>query len=324
MNPDKLSNTLFEKGFISATQLESVNDYRSKTIFSVRKEIFFLLFSSIMLFTSGAGIVIYKNIDTIGHVAILSLILIVTLGCYYYSFKHAPGFSKLEVPSQKPLYDYLVLAANLLTGIFIAYLQYQYSVFGTHYDLAIIVPTLIYFFSAYYFDHKGALSLAITGLCAFIGFTASPTGLLRTNFSTAGLGYSAIITAVAFVLWSKFAEREGLKKHFNFTYENFALHIFSIACISLMAESIWIPPFLILAAGTFYFITLAYQKKSAYFFVFAFVYGYSGLTMALGRIIFSWEMNLFLVYLSPFYFVGAILLFIKCLKDLKKRKHESI
>jgi hypothetical protein len=117
----------------------------------------------------------------------------VTLVCYYFSFKNSSGFRREET-SLKPIYDYLILAAILLTCIFIGYLQFQYTTFGTHYGLATLIPTAIgLFFCAYYFDNKSILSIAITGLAAYIGLSVSPQSLINNDFhETATLSYSAI------------------------------------------------------------------------------------------------------------------------------------
>jgi heme/copper-type cytochrome/quinol oxidase subunit 2 len=84
---------------------------------------------------------IYKNIDSIGHIAILSILLIVIAVCFYYCFKNSKGFQKTETTFENPVLEYLVLAANILTCIFIGYLQFQYKPFGTHYGLATLIPT---------------------------------------------------------------------------------------------------------------------------------------------------------------------------------------
>jgi hypothetical protein len=73
---------LFEKKFITEEQFNQIKDYRSLGIFSLNAELKMFLYLSVLLFTSGIGILIYENIDTIGHVAILSLLLIVTVVCF--------------------------------------------------------------------------------------------------------------------------------------------------------------------------------------------------------------------------------------------------
>jgi hypothetical protein len=64
---------------------------------------------------------------------------------------------------------------------FVGYLQFQYAVFGTQYGLTIF-PTAIAFFCAYYFDNKSVLSIATTGLAAYIGLSVSPQTLLHNDF----------------------------------------------------------------------------------------------------------------------------------------------
>ena len=89
-------------------------------------ELKLFLYLSVLLFTSGIGILIYQNIDTIGHIAILSLLLIVTAICFYFCFKKSVGFSYQETQFKNSVFDYLILAAVLLSIIFIGYLQFQY------------------------------------------------------------------------------------------------------------------------------------------------------------------------------------------------------
>jgi hypothetical protein len=120
---------------------------------------------------------IYQNIDTIGHVAILTILLILTLFVIILALRIQADFVEKKL---NPIYDYLIQAI-LLTCIFIGYLQFQYTTFGTHYGLATLIPTGIGLFCAYYFDNKSILSIAITGLAAYIGLSVSPQALLNND-----------------------------------------------------------------------------------------------------------------------------------------------
>jgi hypothetical protein len=106
----------------------------------------------------------------------------VTIVCYYFGFKNANGFHRGETSFENPIYDYIILAALLLGCIFMGYLQFQYAAFlFLRYGLTLI-PTAIGLFCAYYFDHKGILSIAITGLAAYVGLSVSPQSLLQNDF----------------------------------------------------------------------------------------------------------------------------------------------
>lgn len=321
--PDKKPAKLFEKGLITEQQFSDLKEREALGIYSLQNEIRIFLFLSVMLFTSGVGIFIYKNIATIGHMSILAIILVVTLICFYYSLKHAKGFSREQVVSEKPLYDYLVLTANILTGIFIAYLQYQYNVFGTRYGLATLVPTILYFISAYYFDHKGVLSLAVSGLFATVGFSTSPDSIMNFEFSNDSvLGFSVLGIGIALILWTIYASRENLKKHFNATYLNFAFHlicIVSIANLTIHISLEWFVFLIVSVATIIYFIRMAYREASTNYIVFSLAYSFIIFNILLAKFIFSRDLYEIITYLSPLYLIGSILFFIKCLKDFKTK-----
>jgi Predicted membrane protein (DUF2157) len=213
---EKATQTLFEKELISEEEFIQIKTYRKLGIFSLHNELRGLLYLSVTLFTSGIGILIYQNIDTIGHQVLLGLLFLTIVVCYYFCFKNAPKFEKLQTEFKNSMYDYLLLLATILTCTFNGYLQFKYQTFGNQYGLATLIPTIISFACAYYFDNKSILSIAITGLAAYIGLTVNPQALLENEtFNTNSLGFSAILLGVALVVWSIFCEKIDLKKHFG-------------------------------------------------------------------------------------------------------------
>ena len=112
---EQATQTLFDQNQISNNQFEAIKAYRSLNIFSLHNELKFLIYVSMLMFTSGIGILIYQNIDTIGNTAILGLLLLVTTICFYFCFKNHPGFKKEATQFPNPLYDYLVLTAVILS-----------------------------------------------------------------------------------------------------------------------------------------------------------------------------------------------------------------
>ena len=323
---DQATQSLLDKNLITENQYQEIKAYRNLNIFSLNAELKLFLYLSVLLFTSGIGILIYENIDTIGHIAILSILLIVIAVCFYYCFKNSKGFQKTETVFESPFLEYLVLAANILTCIFIGYLQFQYKPFGTNYDLATLIPTLISFFCAYYFDNKSVLTIAITGLAAYIGLSVTPQDLLHNDFySNQTLSYSAIILGGLLILWTIYSSRTNLKTHFNFIYLTFALHLISIASISNLTDSdydgIWMLFGLVLAASSYYFYKVSHETKAMSLYVFMIIYAYIGLNIFFFRILdlvdFSGIWELF-VFMLPVYFIGSIVLFIKLIKNFHK------
>ncbi|TDE05504.1 DUF2157 domain-containing protein [Flavobacterium hiemivividum] len=324
---EQATQTLFEKKLITDTQFKQVKAYRNLEIFSLNTELKLFLYLSVLFFTTGIGILIYQNIDTIGHIAILSFLLVVAIICYYFSFKNSNGFQKGETSFENPIFDNLILAAVLLTCIFIGYLQYQYNAFGTHYGLATLVPTVIGLFCAYYFDNKSILSIAITGLAAYIGLTVSPQSLLNNNFYTTNtLSYSGIALGVVLVLWSIYSKQIALKKHFTLVYLTFGLHLISISCVNNLFEPHWFVFAVILAAALYYFYISSYKVKSVSLFVFTIIYAYIGVNIILFKAIALLNIDEFLIsffFFVPFYFIISIILFIRLIKKFNKNSNDD-
>jgi hypothetical protein len=324
---ENATNRLFEKNLIPEEQFKEITVHRDLNIFSLHSELKFSLYLSVLLFTSGIGILIYENIDTSGHIAILSLLLIVTTICFYFSFKNTIGFKKQETNFENPLFDYLILTAVLLSCIFIGYLQFQYTAFGTHYGLATLIPTAIGLFCAYYFDNKSILSIAITGLAAYIGLSVSPQSLLNNSFyETTTLSYSAIGLGVILVLWSIYSNKIALKTHFTLIYLTFALHLISISCINNLFNPYWGIFGFLLLASSYYFYKSSYEVKSVSLFVFTIIYAYVGINIFIFKLIDIANISDFLIpllYLAPFYFIGSIILFIRLIKKFNKNSNDD-
>jgi hypothetical protein len=324
---ENATNRLFEKNLINKEQMDQIAAYRHLNIFSLHGELKLLLYLSVLLFTSGIGILIYENIDSIGHIAILTLLLVVTVICFYFSFKKASRFQKQQTSFENPLFDYLILAAVLLSCIFIGYLQFQYTAFGTHFGLATLIPTAIGFFCAYYFDNKSILSIAITGLAAYIGLSVSPQALLNNDFyQTESLSYSAIGLGLLLVVLSIYSAKIDLKKHFNLVFLTFALHLISISLINNLFEPYWGIFITLLAASSYYFYKTSYHTTSVSLFVFTVLYASFGLNFLLFKIIELLDISDLMVpffFLVPFYFIGSIILFIRLIKKFNKNNYDD-
>lgn len=324
---EQATQTLFDKNHISEEQFEAIKPYRAMNLFSVHNELKFLLYLSMLLFTSGIGILIYQNIDTIGHTVLLGLLLIVTLICFYFCFKNHEGFKKVEVPFPNPLYDFLVITAVLLSCSFVGYLQFQYEAFGTHYGLATLIPTVISLFCGYYFDNKSVLSIGITGMAAYLGLSVDPKHYFDNEmFNNTTLSYIGLGFGLALLLWALYANKINFKKHFSLVYLMFSIHLIGIACIVNLCEDFWFPFGFILGITSYYFYNLSFQFKSVSLFIFTILYGYFGANIFLVRVLDSLHVTDFFsifFFITPFYFIFSILGFIKLIKNFKKNTSDD-
>ena len=172
---------LFRQQVITREELEKVKAFTQQEPVCVHWDLRSILYAGILLFVSGLSIVIYENIDTIGHDAIILFIAVSFSACFFYCFKNSPGYSNKKAASHNAWFDYILLLGCLLLLLFIGYIQFRYQVFGNRWGLATFIPMVLLFLAAYYFDNLGVLSLTITNLAAWIGITVTPAEILNEN-----------------------------------------------------------------------------------------------------------------------------------------------
>ncbi|SDJ32918.1 Predicted membrane protein [Flavobacterium noncentrifugens] len=322
----QIAQQLLDENLISEKEFVDVKAYESLKIFSLHNELLFLLYLAVLLFTTGAGILIYDNIDTIGHTVIMALLLIATGVSFYFSFKNSTGFSRNETDFENPVFNYLVLAATLLSGIFIGYFEFQYQVLGSAF--VALLTAFVGFASAYYFDNRSALSIGITGLSAAIGISATPQALMHGEFyDNPALFYYGIALGILLLLWTEYSEKTDFKKHFSMVFLTFALHLICICCLTGMADYYWPLYALFLSASVVYFYWKSHKIQAVSIFIFVLLYGYIGLNIVLFKMLQAADSSAFFEFLlifSPIYFIGSIFLFIRSIKQFNRKKYKSL
>ncbi len=323
-----LLQKLHQKEFLNDKDLEKITIYQKKDIFSLRSELLLMIYFSILLFTSGIGVIIYNNIDSIGHLAILSVNFILMLACFYFSFKKAKGYDNDEVLFENPRYDYLVSTGSLLASIFLGYINFQYKIFDDSYAYVSLISAILCFAVAYYFDNRIALSMAITSLATFIGISITPKSLFQNEvYSNLELTYSGLILGIFLLIWMEYSLKHKIKAHFHFVYATFALHLLGVCILAgLLSEHWWvfIP---ILIGFVYYFYRFSYRVLATSIFAFMLLYGYFGVNILGGRILsfihFEFIYQL-LTMIAPFYVVASIYLFIRLVKQFNAKKNASV
>ena len=322
---DQLFEELHAAGILSEASLQKVKARDARRLISVHWEIKTLMYLAVLLLSGGLGILIYKNIDSIGHNVILFFLVLLCAGCYYYCFKYKRPFSLSRVASPNTLFDYLLLLACLTFISFVAYLQYQYVFFGNRYGLASFIPMVVLFLSAYYFDNIGILSLGITNLAAWLGITVTPLEILKDNdFNNTTIILTGLLLGAFLIATALFSERNDFKKHFQFTYTNFGMHILFICCIAAMFhfENVYLLWFLLLGGIAYYFYTRALSERSFYIMLVTALYAYIGIGYVVVRILSMMNsLTVGAVYLGLIYFIasgiGLVLFLIKANKKIK-------
>lgn len=323
-----LFERLNKEGLISDASFEKIKQRENARLFSVHWELKTILYLGILLLTGGLSILIYKNIDTIGHQVILAAIGLLCIGCFVYCERKKLPFAATKAPAPNSFFDYVLLLGCLTLLTFITYLQVQYTAFGNAYGLATFIPMVILFFCAYYFDHLGILSMAITNLAAWMGVAITPLNIFKANnFADAEIIFAGLLLGVILNIAAVFSERRKIKAHFCFTYTNFGMNIIFIACLAGMFHFdrfylLWLLP---LAAIVLYFYKKAFATSSFYFMLMLTIYGYIGISYVIMRGLMAGD-SMGVVYLGLLYFIfsglGIIVFLVTMNKKLKH--HDSL
>ncbi|WP_343673926.1 DUF2157 domain-containing protein [Chitinophaga sp.] len=330
----RMFGKLEQDGLISPGSMSNIRAASEKKLFSLHWELKTILYLGVLLLSGGLGILVVKNIDTIGHQVVLLAIALACIGCFYYCFRKKLPFLWGKVPAPNPFFDYILLLGCLLFITFITYLQGAYGVFKFHYGTATFIPLIVLFFSAYYFDHLGVLSLAITNLAAWLGVNVSPLTFIEgTMYINMHLIITGLLLGGALLVVDYFTHYLRKKPHFGFTYRNFGMHLMLLACVAAMFKSgfnsyeedasylIW---FVIQIGISYYIYREALKHHSFYFLLMMALYGYVGLSYVVVRLLFLTD-SIGGVYAGILYFIAsAIGLIIFLVNSNKKIKHDSL
>ena len=322
-----LFQKLLQQNLTTEREFENVEQHEKAV--SVFGELRSLLYLGIVLFSTAIGLLIYKHIDTIGHDVLVICIVLVCAACFAFCIKKANGYTNGKPGSPGFLFDYILLLGCLLLLTFIGYIQFQYNVFGDRWGLAVFIPMVLLFVSAYYFDHVVVLSLAITNLAAWVGISVTPSRLLKANdFDSDRTIYAAILLGVGLLLISFFSTSKKIKSHFSFTYKNFGAHILFIALVTGLFhfDSVYFAWFLALACFSFFSFRHAIKERSFYFLVIAALYGWVGLSYISIELLTNASSERASLYVVFFYFILSGIAFIRLLIHYNKilKQHANL
>jgi hypothetical protein len=321
---------LHHEGLIKEDSMQKIESVEKARLFSLHWELKTMLYLGVTLLSGGLGILIYKNIDTISHQVILAVIALISLSCFYYCRRHASPFSVDKVPVPNPFFDYVLLLGCLTMITFIAYLQYAYTVFGTRYGLATFIPLVILFISAYSFDHLGVLSLAITNLAAWMGIAITPMRILKGNsFDDIRLIFTGLFLGIILLLAALTSEKRNIKKHFEFTYNNFGTHILFISGLAglFISQRLFMLWFIFLLLTGYYIYRQAMKKNSFYFLLTVTLYTYVALSYVIITILDKMgTRDMSVIYIGLLYFILSAIALVRMLivVNRKMKAHDSL
>jgi len=161
----------------------------------------------------------------------------------------------------------------------IAYIETQFHVLGDAWKNYLLISVVLFFFLAYRFDNRLVLSLALSSLATWFGFTLSAHRLFSfaEYYRIYAIMYAMIVLGVGF-----FAYRLAVKKHFFDIYLNFTIHFLCIALLAGVAEygivSLYFPAMILTCAVLALYAT---RVRKFIYMLYAVIYGYVGFSIVM-------------------------------------------
>ena len=269
-----------EQGAISPEQRAHFASLCRAEPFSLFLELNVLLYASVLAFVAGLGWTVTSWSRQLGDVVILAVLTTILAACFWYCFSRAPAWSFAETPAPNAVFDYVLYLGSLVWCIELAYLESRFHVLSGQWDLYLLVTAIFFFFLAYRFDNRFVLSLALSSLAGWFGFTISrwPTHQDAT-YRQYALLYCLLVGLGAVVL-----KHRGLKPHFFGTYLNLVANVLFWAVLSGVFDrqryGIWILALLIACAAS---LAWGLARRQFAFVAYAAVYGYIGISSQIIR-----------------------------------------
>ncbi len=279
MNYREILRRLTESGVLLPSEAEPIAAYEATKPFSLFVELRTALYVGVTLLSTGLGLLIYENLDTLGHQAVIGIVALLMGGCFAYVGRQRQPYSNRLV-ANTALFDFVLLLGCLLFLTLEGYLQYAYQTFGTRYGLATLLPALVFFPLAYRFDHRGVLAMGITALASWVGLTIAPLDLLTsTRLNQPFFLNAALLFGIATMGAALLLERRGIKPHFTATYLTLAGNLaLAAALVGWFGQQAPYLYFLVLAGLCVGFVAYARSRHSFFFLLMALLYGYAGAT----------------------------------------------
>jgi len=304
MNIAFLLKKLCEEQKLGPGQAELLLDLHERRIISIHRELRFFLYVGILLVIAGAGLTVKQYFIHLGDLAIISVLTFGSLAAFLYCFLKGNPYRKDQVASPNIVFDYILFFGCAFYSMDIAYIEAQFHVLGDGWKNYLLISAAAFFFLSHRFDNRLVLSMALSTLAAWFGFTLSGYRLpFGEYYRLSAIAYGLLVLCGGILLY-----RLSVKKHFFDIYLNFAVHFLCIALISGVAQykilSLYFPGFLTACAALAFY---SVRVRKFLYTLFAVIYGYIGISIVVVDQIHRETFLMFAYFiLTPLLIIGLI------------------
>ena len=278
MSVAELLHKMFSEKKLSAVQLGTLLDIHEKRLFSVHQELRLFLYAGILMIIAGAGLTIKQHFSNLGDVAIIGGLSLCFSAAFIYCFIKGNAYAHEEVPSPNIAFDYLLFFGCSFFSMDIAYIEMKLHLLGDFWDNYLLASAALFLFLAYRFDNRLVLSLALSTIAAWFGFTLSGHRFsFEQYYREYAIAYGCVVLLLGGLLY-----RLEIKRHFFDVYLNFAVHFLGMALLAGIARYKFLSPYfwgLLLACAAL--AAYAMRSRKFLYMLYAVIYGYIGISIVL-------------------------------------------
>jgi hypothetical protein len=218
-------------------------------VFSLHPELRATLYAGVLLVMSGVGIILARNLERIGPLAIVLAIAIAAVAFAVPAVRAKLAGRPLTVAA-----DYLLLLAALLLSADLAYAERQFTLLGPLWSWHLLLLAIFHAAIAYAFASPLVLAASLTALAGWFGVGGTLGDVLLFSDSTPALGARALACAATIAAWRYADHRARPHTSFSDVFDHFAANLAFWGTIAWCVEWPW------LAAGLPLLAALAYAS----------------------------------------------------------------
>jgi hypothetical protein len=246
--------------------------------FSVFVELSGLLYLGVLSIVTGVAWTFRDYVASLGDVAILLILALLMIVAFGYCFTRTLPYSRDEVESPTPVFDYVLYFGCLIFSATLAFIETRFGIFRG-WDTHLLVASIVFGVLAYRFDNRFVLSLALSTMAGYLGLKMAIFETLhddRVRF--VALLYGSFLIGVGLLL-----NRLAIKKHFLDVYLQLGANAILLSalsgCLGQDIVGLAYLGLLLVLSGTAVYLGVRHNRFA--FVAYGTLYGYAGLSLRL-------------------------------------------
>jgi hypothetical protein len=269
-------SALHAEGVIDDVTAARVLAQDGRTVFSLHQELRATMYAGVLLVMGGVGVVLARNLERIGPVAIALALALAAVVCAVPAVRAKLAGRPLSVVA-----DYLLLLAALLASANLAYVEIQFRWFGALWSWHLLWLAVAHAVVAYAFRSTLVLAASLASLAGWFGVGGTFGDALQVSYSSPEVGARALACAAVIATWRAVDLRVLPGTTFSGVFDHFAANLAFIGAVAWCMEWPWPAAGLPLLAGLAYLsVRHALATGREAFLVYGVLYAAFGLCVA--------------------------------------------